>query len=336
MRVARRRSTARARPSRGARRRAARARAAGTMSCSISGSARIWPTVMRGLSDANGSWKISCTLRRKGRKAVSLKAVTSSPSRTHAAGGRLDQPHARAARPSTCRSRTRRRAPASRRARSAKDTPSTAFTVASGRPSAERFATKCFTRSSTASTYWLTPPSLRAGASAIGRAGRGTARMRGLRLARRPVRGGAKPLARLTPARLSPEGREVESERRERCMRITPPASPAARASSARGGRRRPRRAAASRRSFGMRNGQRAWKRQPGGGAVMFGTVPSIAARRGRRRSSRGKRAEEPDRVGMLRKAGTASSTLGAARRPGRHTSRRPRRRLRRRRRDRG
>ena len=54
---------------------------------------------------------------------------------------------------------------------------------------------------------------------------------------------------------------------------------------------------------FGMRKGQRAWKRQPSGGAVMFGTVPSMAASRGRRAVEARKRAEEADGVGVLGKA---------------------------------
>ena len=51
------------------------------------------------------------------------------PSKQDAAGGRLDQPHQHAPGASTCRSRTRRRARASRRAAIVKLTPSTACTV---------------------------------------------------------------------------------------------------------------------------------------------------------------------------------------------------------------
>ena len=59
--------------------------AAGTMSCSASGSARMSPTVMRGLSDAYGSWNTSCAWRRIGARAGFARART-RPARRSACG----------------------------------------------------------------------------------------------------------------------------------------------------------------------------------------------------------------------------------------------------------
>ena len=82
-------------------RRAAAVRRA-TMPCTASGSAMICPTVMRGLSDAYGSWKITCIRRRTARSAALVERrsrsrprrspaplVGRSSCRIAAAGGRL-------------------------------------------------------------------------------------------------------------------------------------------------------------------------------------------------------------------------------------------------------
>ena len=90
-----------------------------------SGPATICPTVMRGLSDVYGSWNTMCICRRSGRSARRDSRLMSRPSRTTLppsarAGGR------RNGRPSSCRCRSRRRGPASRRAPIVSDTSSTA------------------------------------------------------------------------------------------------------------------------------------------------------------------------------------------------------------------
>ena len=48
----------------------------------MKGSPRIAPTVMRGLSEANGSWNTSCMLRRMARRSPPPKPVTLWPSNT--------------------------------------------------------------------------------------------------------------------------------------------------------------------------------------------------------------------------------------------------------------
>ena len=92
-----------------------------------SGSPTMRPTLCRGLSDANGSWKTICIRRRSGRSSASssvrdVLAVEHDPP-----GGRLVEAEDRPPDASTCRSPTRRRARASRRARSSSETPSTAL-----------------------------------------------------------------------------------------------------------------------------------------------------------------------------------------------------------------
>ena len=57
--------------------------------CSSSGSPTIWPTRLRGLSEANGSWKIICISRRSGRRSRRDRPTSSPPSNSHRAGRRL-------------------------------------------------------------------------------------------------------------------------------------------------------------------------------------------------------------------------------------------------------
>ena len=52
----------------------------------------IWPTVMRGLSDEYGSWKITCTLRRIAFSSAGEAVAISTPSKWIVAGGWLLQP----------------------------------------------------------------------------------------------------------------------------------------------------------------------------------------------------------------------------------------------------
>ena len=66
---------------------------------------------MRGLSEAKGSWKMSCTCRRCSRIARGSSAVTSRAGEEDLARARLDEPQDQPRRAWTCRSRFRRRSP---------------------------------------------------------------------------------------------------------------------------------------------------------------------------------------------------------------------------------
>ena len=62
-----------------------------------SGSPTMRPTLWRGLSDANGSWKTICIRRRSGRSSASPRCVMSWPSKTIVPAGRLVEAQDRAA-----------------------------------------------------------------------------------------------------------------------------------------------------------------------------------------------------------------------------------------------
>ena len=87
------------------------------------------PIGVRGSRLAYGSWKMICIRRRYGLRAAPLSLVMSMPSNMDRARRRLDQAQEQPARPSSCRSPTRRPARASRRGGSRSSTPSTAWTV---------------------------------------------------------------------------------------------------------------------------------------------------------------------------------------------------------------
>jgi hypothetical protein len=57
----------------------------------MSASPMIAPTVMRGFSDANGSWKMICMSRRRRACRALSSAVTSLPSNQTSPDGRLDE-----------------------------------------------------------------------------------------------------------------------------------------------------------------------------------------------------------------------------------------------------
>ena len=248
----------------------ARARPPARCSCSSSGSARIWPTVMRGLSDAYGSWKIDLHLARaKARAArVSSSAVTSSPSRPmRPAVGSIrrstsrptvdlpqpDSPTSASVSPAREHEATRRRPPSR----------------VDERP-AERRAlatTKCFTRPS---------------ATSDGSRRALDADSRSLLVERAPRAG----------------------TRRQQALR------PPERRARPRGDARRRHLAHRAERAARLRSGSRAAARS------CSAPCPRSPASRGRRRSSRGERAEQPDRVGMLR-AREQRVDAAPARRPG-------------------
>ena len=109
------------------------------------------PTVIRGSNDAYGSWNTIWISRRSLRSSLRGMPMSSRPSK------RTDPPVGRAAaahtvRPSTCRSRSRRRGPSVPRG-TVNDTPDTAWTrrLVTRRPLARRTG-KTLTRSFTSTT----------------------------------------------------------------------------------------------------------------------------------------------------------------------------------------
>ena len=58
----------------------------------------VWPTVMRGLRELKGSWKMIWKFRRRARRAALLRGTMSSPRMEDAARGRLDEAQEKAAR----------------------------------------------------------------------------------------------------------------------------------------------------------------------------------------------------------------------------------------------
>ena len=90
VRVALARAPGPARPA-GAARRPARDACPGARPCSISGSASIWPTVMRGLSEEYGSWKMICSARRRARSCAASSEQQVAALELDRARGRLDQ-----------------------------------------------------------------------------------------------------------------------------------------------------------------------------------------------------------------------------------------------------
>ena len=232
MRVAPRRDRREADHARGARRRARVRSAAGTMSCSISGSAE---------NLADGHARVERRERvledelhlaaQAARKAVSLEAVTSSPSRTM-------RPAVGSIRRITSRPTVDLPQPDSPTSasvspgRSTKDTPSTAFTVESGRartPSASRRSASRDRRRRARIGSRLPP--LRGGPdSAIGRAGRGTARERRSAQPASGHGGGSRwrglphPDPPLRGGRSSPSGESAPSSRHQPLQRRAPAA----------------------------------------------------------------------------------------------------------------
>ena len=100
-----------------------------------SGSAMIWPIVMRGLSDDRGPGRSPGS--RGGCACISRRAACArSPVEKDLAGRRLLEPQDRCGRRWSCRSRTRRPGPASRPCAMAKQTSSTARTVTASAPEA--------------------------------------------------------------------------------------------------------------------------------------------------------------------------------------------------------
>ena len=94
----------------------------------VSASPMIAPTVMRGLSEANGSWKMICMSRRSARKSAAIERGDVPALEPDLAGGRLDQPQDAAAGGRFARSRIRRPGRAFRPARCRSSTSSTACT----------------------------------------------------------------------------------------------------------------------------------------------------------------------------------------------------------------
>ncbi len=103
-----------------------------------SGSTIEKPTVRRGSSEAYGSWKTIWMSRRSARNRSPASCAMSRPSNSMLAAVDVDQPAAAIVRWSTCRSRIRRPAPASRPRRRSKLTCSTACTRRRTRPKMPR------------------------------------------------------------------------------------------------------------------------------------------------------------------------------------------------------
>ena len=107
----------------------------------VSASPMIAPTVMRGLSEANGSWKMICMSRQSARSAAASSAVDVAALEPDLARRSARSAAGCSGRWSICRSRIRRPARASRPAPMSKLTPSTACTVSASRdeqPAADR------------------------------------------------------------------------------------------------------------------------------------------------------------------------------------------------------
>ena len=83
---------------------------------------------MRGLSELYGSWKITCMRRRSASSSLALELRDVDAVEEDLARGRLARAAGCSGRSWSCRSRSRRPGPASRRGAIVKSTPSTAFT----------------------------------------------------------------------------------------------------------------------------------------------------------------------------------------------------------------
>ena len=105
----------------------------------------IWPTVIRGLSELYGSWKMTCMRRRIPRSSASESFAMSRPSKitsplVGASSRRMARPVVVLPQPDSPTS------PSVSPRRIEKLTPSTAFTVAARPPKSPPPIWKCFTR----------------------------------------------------------------------------------------------------------------------------------------------------------------------------------------------
>ena len=144
----------------------ARARGRACTPCSCSGSASVWPTVMRGLSERVRVLEDDLHRRAAAPAAPRRRqrAEVARPSKRTRAGGRARSAAAPAGRASTCRSRfadDRQRLAGA----TARSTPSTARTAPRARPNSPRRTGKCLTRPSTCSSgarqRWAPPRRMR-------------------------------------------------------------------------------------------------------------------------------------------------------------------------------
>ena len=214
--------------------------------------AMIAPTVLRGLSDEYGSWKIICISRRSGFSARLRRVRDVLAVEADRAARRLEQPHDQARRGASCRSRSRRRCRASRRASRRSETPSTACTAPTWRwKMIPRVIGKCLTRSRTSTSGSLMPAPLELDAVARGLPGQlARPQLRPDLPARPAVEQAGDPMAGLVRQRL-----ELRA-RRARCRSRT--------------------------------YGQRGWNEQPLGRVIRLGGRPGDRDRAARRAGGRG------------------------------------------------